>query len=104
MGVKLDPDRNKAARTRNAECEISAKDSKVKCYVIPTDEERVFIEDTVALCEDKYDIHTKFTYRFQSPGYRNTLRDLAFAKEIVKKPDLMKVACLPPPEMAKAKV
>ncbi|MBI5624701.1 MAG: acetate kinase [Elusimicrobia bacterium] len=104
MGVKLDPERNKAAKTRNAECEISARDSKVKVFVIPTDEERVFIEDTVALCEDRYDIHTKFTYRFQNPAYRNTLRDLAFAKELVKKPWLLETACLPPPETAKVKV
>ncbi|MBI4676540.1 MAG: acetate kinase [Elusimicrobia bacterium] len=104
MGIKLDPERNKAAKTRNAECEISAADSKVKVLVIPTDEERVFIEDTVALCEGKYDVHTNFTYRFQKPAYRNTLRDLAFAKELGKKPWLMKAACLPPPAKNPAKV
>ena len=46
-------------------------------FVIPTDEEMVFIEDTVALCEGRYDVHTKFHYRFQDPGYRNALRELA---------------------------
>lgn len=99
MGVRLDFERNKSAKTRNAESEISAPDSKVRVFVIPTDEERVFIEDTVALCEGRYDVHTNFTYRFQSPGYRNTLRDLAFAKELAKKPWLMKAACLPPPAL-----
>ncbi|MBI5208792.1 MAG: acetate kinase [Elusimicrobia bacterium] len=102
MGIKLDGERNKLAKTRNAESEISAADSKVKVFVIPTDEERVFIEDTVALCEGRYDLHTRFTYRFQNPAFRNTLRDLAFAKECAEKPWLLKAACCPPPGLAAA--
>lgn len=99
MGIKYDGEKNALAKTRNAECDISAPDSKVKVYVIPTDEERVFIEDVVALCENRYDIHTNFTYRFQSPSYRNTLRDMAFINECAKKPGLLKVACNPPAEL-----
>ncbi|MCX5790021.1 MAG: acetate kinase [Elusimicrobia bacterium] len=97
MGVQVDPEKNRLTKTRNAECMISTPESKVKVFVIPTDEEMVFIEDTVALCEGHYDVHTKFHYRFQDPGYRNALRDAAFLKECEKKPGLRRVACLPPP-------
>lgn len=91
MGIKYDPAKNGLAMTRNAECDISAADSKVKIFVIPTDEERVFTEDVVSILEGKYDVHTNFTYRFQDKQYRNMLRDTAFAKECEKKPDLKKV-------------
>ncbi len=91
MGIKYDPEKNNIAKTRNAECDISATDSKVKIFVIPTDEECVFIEDVVAILEGKYDIHTNFTYRFQQKEYRNSLRDAAFEKECEKKPQLRKV-------------
>jgi len=91
MGIKYDRRRNEIAKTRNAESDISAQDSKVKIFVIPTDEERVFIEDVVALLENKYDIHTSFTYRFQSKDYTNTLRDMAFEKECQERPDLREI-------------
>jgi acetate kinase len=91
MGVKYDKEKNRIAKTRNAECDISANDSKVKIFIIPTDEERVFIEDVVALYEEMRGSTTKYTYRFQSPGYRNTLRDIAFEKECAKNPTLRKI-------------
>ena len=97
LGIKIDQAKNRAARTRNAECCICAADSSVKVFVIPTDEERVFIEDVAAINEGRYDIHTRFTYQFQSPDYRNALRDEAYLKELAKKPDLAKAACNPPP-------
>jgi acetate kinase len=96
LGLKLDREKNAMTHTRNAECEISPADSKVKAFVIPTDEERVFIEDVVAINDGTYDIHTRFTYGFQSPDYRNALRDESFLKELAKKPALAKVACRPP--------
>ena len=88
LGIKLDKAKNKLAKTRNAETEISAADSKVKVFVIPTDEERVNIEDVIAILEGKYDEHTKFAYRFQSPDYVNSQREQDFAKECEKKPGL----------------
>ena len=96
LGIKVDSEKNHLTHTRNAECDISTDDSPVKVYVIPTDEERVFIEDVVAINEGRYDIHTRFTYRFQSEDYRNTMRDEAFARELEKKPGLARVACDPP--------
>ena len=98
MGIKLDKEKNEISKTRNSETEISCKTSKVKVYVIPTDEERVFVEDVVGLMNGSYDIHTRFDYTFQHPGYRNHLRDDAFAKQCVKKPALAKVAVKDPSE------
>ena len=46
------------------EVEITTKDSSVKVFVIPTDEERVIVEDTVAILEGTYDAHTHFKYSF----------------------------------------
>jgi acetate kinase len=91
LGVVYDPEKNKAAKTRNSESDITGVGSKVKIFVIPTDEERVFIEDVVHLVDGTYDIHTHFTYRFQNADYVNTLRALAFAHECEKKPQLMGV-------------
>ncbi len=91
FGVKIDPAKNELAHTRNAEMDISAPDSKVKVFVIPTDEELVMTEDTVALLEGRYDIHTKFTYSFQDPHYVNKLREANFQKEVEEVPELLEV-------------
>lgn len=90
LGIKCDKERNNAALTKNAESLISAEDSKVKVFVIPTDEEIVYAEDVAAICNGTYDIHTNFTYSFQSKDYRNSLRDESLKKELIKKPFLKK--------------
>lgn len=95
LGIKLDAEKNEISKTRNAETDISCKTSKVKIFVIPTDEERVFVEDVAGLLNGSYDIHTRFDYTFQHEGYRNSLRDDAFAKQCVKKPALLKVEANP---------
>jgi len=95
MGIKVDREKNDISKTRNAETEISCKTSRVKVFVIPTDEERVFVEDVAGLMNGTYDIHTRFDYTFQHEGYRNSLRDDAFAKQCLKKPALLKVAAGP---------
>jgi len=91
FGIVVDKEKNNIAMTRNAETEISSDNSKVKVFVIPTDEELVMTEDTVALLEGRYDIHTNFTYSFQDPHYKNFLREEAFVKEIAKKPGLLDI-------------
>ena len=68
IGINLNKEVNKA--TRGKEAIISTPDSKVKVFVIPTNEELVFIEDVVAIMENRYDVHTNFTYSFQSPDYK----------------------------------
>lgn len=90
LGIKYDPEKNNVAHTRNAESDISAPDSKVKIFVIPTDEERVIIEDVIALLNGTYDVHTNFTYSFQDPHYHNQFRDREFAKQLEKHPEMAK--------------
>ncbi|OFZ78830.1 MAG: propionate kinase [Bdellovibrionales bacterium RIFOXYD1_FULL_53_11] len=96
MGVKIDPARNREAHTRNAETEISAPGSKVRVFVIPTDEERVFIEDVVGILKSKYEEHTKFSYPFQKPDYINHQRKTELGRELEKKPGLRGIIALPP--------
>jgi acetate kinase len=91
LGIKYDPEKNKLARTRNAELDISTDDSPVKIFIIPTDEELVFVEDVVALLEGTYDIHTNFRYTFQEENYKNLMREKAFEKECKKTLDLSKI-------------
>src|SRR3989339_1743086 len=70
FGVKLDHQKNEKARDGELESLISTDDSPVKAYVIPTDEELVFIEDVVAILEGRYDLHTKFKYSFDDVNYK----------------------------------
>ena len=91
MGVKLDHKKNHASITRNAETCISADDSPIKVFVIPTDEELVMTEDTYALVQGTYDVHTNFTYSFQSKDYVNKARVEALPGNIKKNPALADV-------------
>ncbi|MBU0502443.1 MAG: propionate kinase, partial [Candidatus Margulisbacteria bacterium] len=70
FGIKIDHKKNEKARDGETETLISTDDSPVKVYVIPTDEELVFIEDVVAILEDRYSVHTKFKYSFEDPKYK----------------------------------
>lgn len=88
MGIKLDPKKNELSNTSNGETIISADDSKTKIYVIPTDEELVMTEDAFALMKGTYDVHTNFTYSFQSKDYVNKAREAALQKDIEKLPAL----------------
>lgn len=91
LGIVLDKEKNQISTTRNAETDITGNGSKAKILVIPTDEELVMVEDTVALLEGRYDVHTNFTYSFQEPGYVNKLREEALQRELEEKPELRKV-------------
>ena len=91
MGIKLDAEKNKASRTKNAETDISTDDSPTKIFVIPTDEELVMTEDTVALMEGRYDVHTNFTYSFEDPDYFNKEREGCIDEDIEKVPGLGKI-------------
>ena len=48
LGVKIDPEKN---NTRGKEAIISADDSKVTVWVIPTNEELMIAQDTMELCK-----------------------------------------------------
>jgi len=66
IGMKLDKARNQKAVSREKETLISSDDSPVKIFVIPTDEEIVFIEDVIAILEGRYETHEHHTYSFES--------------------------------------
>lgn len=91
LGIKMDPRKNALSNTSNAETLISADDSKIKIFVIPTDEELVMTEDAYALMKGTYDVHTNFTYSFQSKDYVNKAREEAFKKELEKLPELKEI-------------
>ena len=97
LGIIIDKSRNQASRTRNAETRISADDSPVKVFVIPTDEELVITEDAHALMRGGYDVHTRFTYSFESPNYRNHPRDAALESDMKNNPALGQALIAPPP-------
>jgi acetate kinase len=95
LGIGIDADKNAVSATRNAETDITADGSPVKVFVVPTDEELVMVEDTVALLEGRYDVHTRFTYSFQRPEYINRLREELFQREARAKPALKGIRALP---------
>ena len=92
FGIILDKERNAVANTNKTECLLSAPESKVKIFLIPTDEEIVGVQDIVAILQGTYDVYTKFRYIFQEKNYRNKLRDAAFIEDVKKHPELLKAA------------
>jgi acetate kinase len=64
MGIVVDKEKNLGTFSKHGETEISTPESRVKVFVIPTDEELVFVEDVVAILEDKYKPHTEYPYSF----------------------------------------
>lgn len=95
LGIRLDPEKNRMACTRNAETCISTDDSPVKIFVIPTDEELVMTEDAYALMKGTYDVHTNFTYTFQSPDYVNKARTEGLKRDLEKNPKLASILAKP---------
>jgi acetate kinase len=91
FGIKIDPEKNKNSMSKFLETEITAPDSKIKVFVIPTDEELVMTEDTKALLDGTYDVHTNFKYSFQDPAYENSERIKSSAKDIKKFPGLVDI-------------
>lgn len=96
LGIKIDPAKNDLSHCRNAETCISADDSKVKIFVIPTDEELVMTEDAFALMKGTYDIHTNFHYTFESPNYENKARARGLVENLKKKPEFASIIAVPP--------
>lgn len=69
IGIILDHERNNSAMTRKRETLITADDSPVKVFVIPTDEELVFTEDVVGILNGTYTDHMHFQYSFAKPDF-----------------------------------
>ncbi|MBD3286192.1 acetate/propionate family kinase [candidate division WOR-3 bacterium] len=81
LGITIDVKLNRKAVSRNHEFTISASDSPVKVFVIPTDEELVFVEDVVGILEGTYGT-ADFRYSFENPDYVNELREEAYKREL----------------------
>lgn len=64
LGIKIDKEKNSKTFSKSGETEISTSDSKVKVFVIPTNEELVFVEDVVAILKNRYKDHTEYEYSF----------------------------------------
>ncbi len=69
IGLNMDEKKNLKALKRNGEAEVSSDDSRIKIFVIPTDEELVLAEDVSAIIQGKYDSYIDFEYSFQKPGF-----------------------------------
>jgi acetate kinase len=95
LGFVYDPKKNELARTRNTESIISAEDSNIPIYIIPTDEELVMTEDAFALMAGTYDVHTHFTYSFQSKDYVNKGRAAGLREDVAKNPALASIIAKP---------
>ncbi|MDR0689167.1 MAG: acetate kinase [Spirochaetaceae bacterium] len=95
IGIVYDPKKNELAHTRNTETIISADNSPIPIYIIPTDEELVMTEDAYALMAGTYDVHTKFTYSFQKKDYVNKGRADGLKEELVKNPELRSIIAVP---------
>ena len=70
IGIVLDKEKNRNTMTRKKETLISAAESPVKVFVIPTDEELVFTEDVVAILEETYTDHMDFKYSFADSSFQ----------------------------------
>ena len=69
LGVKIDMDKNAKglARLGAGEVEISTPDSKIKVFMIPTNEELVIVEDTLAIINGTYNPnHMEMEYSFKN--------------------------------------
>ncbi len=86
MGIVVDEKKNALAKCRNAELDITGPGSKVKVFVIPTDEELVMTEDAFALMKGSYDVHTNYHYYFENREYVNKTRAAGLEKDLAKKP------------------
>jgi len=91
LGIIIDEKKNDLAKCRNAELDITGKGSKVRVFVIPTDEELVMTEDSYALMAGKYDVHTNYHYIIQDRDYVNKARAEGLVRDLAKKPYLKEI-------------
>ncbi len=95
MGIAIDPDKNAVSITKNAETDIALENSPTRIFVIPTNEELVMTEDTHAILQGTYDVHTNFTYSFQDPAYINREREGCIDRDFEKFNGLEKIVRRP---------
>lgn len=66
LGIIIDKTVNAKVNAASGETDISGANSKVKVFMIPTDEERVFIEDVVGILNGTYVDCLSFKYTFSN--------------------------------------
>lgn len=66
LSLELDTEKNMNTRSKNGETEISTPNSKVKVFMIPTNEELVFVEDVVGILKGTYTDHLEYPYTFKN--------------------------------------
>lgn len=64
FGIRFDRDRNRTVNARPNEVEITGEGSPVRTFVIPTNEELVYAEDTAAILSGSYSDHQSHDYSF----------------------------------------
>jgi len=64
LGIDVDKQKNLNTRAKHGETEISTAKSKIKVFVIPTNEELVFVEDVVGILNKTYGDHMSYKYTF----------------------------------------
>ena len=64
IGITIDLEKNLATTADSGETDVSAPSSRVKVFIIPTNEELVFVEDVVATLNGKYADHMNYPYSF----------------------------------------
>jgi acetate kinase len=65
FGISIDSNKNNSIGKNKIEKEISSSTSRIKVFVIPTNEELVFIEDTIGILQGDYSEYTQSEYSFQ---------------------------------------
>lgn len=77
FGIRLDPARNQSAEAATGECLVSADDSEVKVFVMPTHEDLVMAADAAGILEGNFADHLDYRYPFAEadfPAYPSHLR------------------------------
>ncbi len=64
LGIEIDKAKNLGTRSKHGETLISTPASKIKVFMIPTNEELVFVEDVVGILNKTYDDHMVYQYTF----------------------------------------
>jgi acetate kinase len=64
FGIVLNRELNDSVKSKSGEVEISAPESRVKIFMIPTDEELVLVEDVVGVLNGEYTDHMHYPYSF----------------------------------------
>jgi len=66
FGIYLDEEKNQKAKSRKKEFVITKENSPIKVFVIPTNEEIIITEDTVAIINGTYKPPEEYTYYIET--------------------------------------